>query len=295
MQTLSGGPNTAKGVVPFVRRLVRVVSDLPSFSRTTKTISSNAQAVREVLLRAREPAPLVFRDLPLACGLDPFTSSGAPVPERVEAYVQHLRAAIREVQMAYPALLDTIETSLRASMALPVESREMRQELAIRAALLLPVATDVQLKAFLLRATDQDMPREEWLVSMGTLLGGKPPEAWHDRDSDQAAFAMRLLAQRFSSLESMVVGLGLRAGRTLPNLLRVAVTHLGQSDSERTVTLRANDDERIREVAARLKAVTDSAAASLPRDGVLAALGILVQDIIGEINAVHTKTRGMDA
>ncbi len=295
MQTLSGAPNSSKGVVPLVRQLVRVVSDLPSFSRTTKTISAKAQAVREVLLRAREPAPLVFRDLPVACGLEAFSSSGSPAPERVEAYVQELRGAMREVQLAYPTLLDSIETSLRAALGLPADSREMRQELAIRAALLLPVATDVQLKAFLIRATDQDMPRDEWLVSMGTLLGGKPPEAWHDRDSDQAGFATRLLAQRFSSLESMVVGLGVHPDRNAPNLLRVAVTHLGQSDSERTVTLRSGEDDVVRALAARLKAVTDGMAASLPRDGVLAALGLVVQDIIGELNAGRATRRGIDA
>lgn len=296
LQTLSGAASGAKGVVPFVRQLVHVVSELPSFSRTTRTISPMAQAVREVLLRAREPAPLVFRDLPVACGLTPFAPKGTATPEQVEAYVRELRGAIREIQLAYPALLDTIETSLRAALALPEDSGAMREELAARASLLLPVATDTQLKAFLIRATDHDMPRDEWLVSMGTLLGGKPPESWHDRDSDQAGFAMRLLAQRFASLESMVVGLGVRVDSHVPALIRVAVTHLGQSDSERTVPLRSGDEELVQAVAAQLKAVTDSAAGSLPRDGVLAALGLVVRDIIGELNSGgQTMSRGMDA
>lgn len=295
MQTLSGTPNGSKGVVPFVRQLVRVVSDLPSFSRTTKTISPTAQAVREVLLRAREPAPLVFRDLPVACGLIPFAPKGAATPEQVDTYVGALRAAMRELQLAYPGLLDTIETSLRAALALPEDSAAMRQELAARSSLILPVATDAQLRAFLIRATDHDMPRDEWLVSMGTLLGGKPPESWHDRDSDQAGFAMRLLAQRFASLESMVVGLGVQADSNMPELIRVAVTHLGQSDSARTVPLRTGDESMVHAVAAQLKVVTDSAAASLTRDGVLAALGLVVRDIIGELNDGLAQRREMNA
>src|SRR5262249_32916437 len=79
IQMLSTGTQAPlSGVVPIVRQFVRVARELTDFARTTKTIAPKAQAVREALLRAREPAPLLFHELPVACGRPSFEAKGPP-------------------------------------------------------------------------------------------------------------------------------------------------------------------------------------------------------------------------
>ena len=64
------------GIIPVVRALARTVRELPHYARTTQSVSPSARAVRDVLLRAKEPGPLLFTELPRACGHAPFTADG---------------------------------------------------------------------------------------------------------------------------------------------------------------------------------------------------------------------------
>jgi hypothetical protein len=286
IQTLSTGTKApASGLVPIVRQFVRVARDLTDFARTTKTISPKAQAVRDVLVRAREPALLLFQELPVACGRPPFDAKGVPSEADVEAFVDELRGAIRELQTAYPNLLDTIEDAIRTGLNLPNDPSRLRRELADRAERLLPVAVEPQLKAFLLRASDEELGRDEWLVSLGTLLGNKPPESWHDRDIEQMRLALGLVCRRFASLESMVIGPATTPTPENPPLLRVTVTQPGQLEQERVVPLRPADEALVNSVCNQLRAIADSATASLPREAIVAALGLVARDIIAEINS----------
>jgi hypothetical protein len=280
----AGGKAPLSGLVPIVRQLVRVVPDLTDFARTTKTVSPRTQAVRQALIAAREPAPLLFEDLPVACGRPPFEPKGAPAEKDVASFVDELRSAVREMQQAYPALLDTIEEALRNGLSLPRDTRELRHELTKRAERLAEVAVDTQLKAFLLRAGEEDMPRDEWLVSVGTLLGGKPPNAWHDRDVDQMRLTLGHICRRFASLEAMVIDRDGSAGTDDLALLRVAVAQLGHAEQERVVPLRAADMPLIESVCSQIRDLAQSAAASLPREAIISALALVTRDMIAELN-----------
>jgi hypothetical protein len=297
MQTLTkGAKESSAGVVPIVRQFVKVVRELTDFARITKTISPKAQAVREALLRARDPGPLLFNDLPLACGRPAFDASSAPSESDVELFVEELTVVIREINLAYQTLLDSIEDAIRTGLNLPGDPLRLRRELADRAERLLPVAIDAHLKAFLIRAGDEDLARDEWIVSVGTLLGGKPPESWHDRDIDQMRLTLGLVCRRFASLESMLIGPGTTPTPNDPPLLRVTVTQPGQLEQERVVPLRYADEALVASICTQIRAVADSAAASLPREAIVAALGLVARDIIAEINGQgHTPGREVSA
>jgi hypothetical protein len=119
----TGAKAPLSGLVPIVRQLVRVARDLTDFARTTKTVSPKAQAVREALLRAKEPAPLLFHDLPIACGREQFDAKGAAAEGEVEAFVEELRACVRELQRAYNDLLETIEDAVRTGLSVDFAPR----------------------------------------------------------------------------------------------------------------------------------------------------------------------------
>lgn len=284
-EMLSSGSDTLpSGAVPIVRRLVRVVHELTGFARTTQMVSPRAQAVRDALLRAREPVALLFEDLPVACGLSPFEEDGRDPATSTEAFVEALRAAIQELQLAYPRLLDAIEDALRAGLSLPADPAEVRRELTGRGLRLLPAAVDPQLKAFLIRATSADLPRQEWLVSMGTLLAGKPPESWHDRDIAQMERAIDAIQPRFASLEAALVRADTTPVPIDPTLIRVAVTQPGQMEQERVLAFRPAEEAFVASLVAEIRALTADAG-DARREAVAFALARMTREVIAELGS----------
>ena len=59
-------------LLDLVKNLCLFVAQLPAYVRTTKRLSPAALAVRQAILEAREPAKLLFTDLPRACGFEPI-------------------------------------------------------------------------------------------------------------------------------------------------------------------------------------------------------------------------------
>ena len=89
-------------LLDVVRGLVRFVASLTPYARRTLRISERARDIREALVRAREPAQLVFDELPAACGCPTFGLNQAAAPERVDEFVGPLQAGLCEMRNALP-------------------------------------------------------------------------------------------------------------------------------------------------------------------------------------------------
>jgi hypothetical protein len=278
LQSLVGGKGDYRfSVVPLIRHVVRFMRELPDFSRNTRQVSDRTQGIREAVLRAQEPAPLLFRDLPKALGMDAFAVDRPADEQKADAFIASLKASLRELQVAYPNLLNTIERLLTSTFGLSKE--EFRTELVARSKRMMPVAVETQLKGFLVRSSDDSLDREGYLVSLATMLVGKPPENWHDRDLDQLRVASALIARKFHSLESLTI-----AGMPTDTpdgmqLLRLSITQSGVAEKEGVVALREADQAALVDLSARLREALSSARATSP-DLVLAALALLVGDLL---------------
>lgn len=55
-------------LLDVVRTLCQFIAQLPEYARNTKRPRDQVQAVRDIILQAREPVLMVFHDLPTACG-----------------------------------------------------------------------------------------------------------------------------------------------------------------------------------------------------------------------------------
>src|SRR5438132_1051711 len=81
-----------------VRPLMRFLGCLRNYTRLTSNLPENAIRVREALLRARDPAALLFGQLPEACGCEPFGRDRYVSDDDAERFVRILKGSLKELQ-----------------------------------------------------------------------------------------------------------------------------------------------------------------------------------------------------
>jgi hypothetical protein len=99
----SGKPD----VLDVVRPLCVFAAQLPPYTQKTNNFVTITSAVRNVLLNAREPAALLFKELPEACGFGDFTKDGRSHRD-IDLFVASLKSSIEELRAAYPNLRASI-------------------------------------------------------------------------------------------------------------------------------------------------------------------------------------------
>ena len=270
-------------LLDIVRGLVRFVAGLPPYARRTLRISQWARAIREALVRAREPAQLVFEDLPAACGCPPFGLAEKADRHRVADFVGALEAGLREIQGAYPALIERACATLAEHLSLPNAQADLAEELRSRAGQLGEVAVEPMLKSFVLRASDEALEPDDLLTSLLTQLANKPPPEWADADEDQFVVRVAHVARAFRGAESLLVGADGAAGEQA--LLRLAVARRGRPERDRVLPLRTADEARVAALRDRILDTvmkTRDETAARDRDQALAALALAAETLIDD-------------
>jgi len=190
-------------ILDLVRPLCIFAAQLTPYAKKTRTASPTAAAVRAALLESREPATLLFRQLPEACGFPPFTTATRTKPNEVDHFVSSLKSALDELKMSYPRLQERMKTDLLEAFSLTISFRTARSTLAERANSCVPLVTEPRLKAFCNRLRDLELGDAEWLESLGSLLCSSPPPRWTDVDVDRYSQEISQFASRFRRVESI--------------------------------------------------------------------------------------------
>ena len=272
-----GLPATTDQPLPVAIRLLRHVHDLPPVVRKTGRLSEATTAVREALHRATDPTALLFESLPVACGVGPFIGEEVEAG-RVERFVERLQAALRELAGAYDALLADVSAAFADALGLRAAAPDgRRHELAARARTLLPAATDLGLRAFLVRATDEILDTTAWTESLAALLARRPPAQWDDEDRGRFRSALRETADAVFKLEPLAYSLaddGDDDGAV--RHVRLFVKTLREDEADGVVHVHPEDDALVDDLHARLAEALDAADATA--DVALAALSRLVAE-----------------
>jgi hypothetical protein len=282
-EEMTGSEDAAnQGPLVLVRQFVKLVQDLPAYTRNTRELSPNAIQVRDSILRAKEPGALIFKDLPLACGFEPLSASKTKALS--DGLVTALLNAMKELRSAYPRLLDTIRIQMQRALALPSEAAQARKELCARARQLSSLAADPQLKTFLVRAADESATLDAWTASLATYLGGRPPESWSDPDMQRMSVQLTMITRKFTALESAFLEhqqAGLPEGAVA---VRVSVTEAGQSEAERVVIVREDARANVIALVDRLRQAVQAEQADSPPETVVAGLAQLLKQLITEMS-----------
>ena len=243
-------------ILDVVRTLCQFAGRLPEYTRRTSVLGSQTLAVREALLSAREPGPLLFKELPRALDMAPFAPGEPADRVRVQRFVSGLREAIDDLRAAYQELIGRIIRRVASAVGNAGETLD-RARLAQRAASVSLVAREPRLRTFALRLRDPGLSDEAWAEALASFVVAKPPKQWSSADEARFADEVGALAELFHRVEATAFGHG---GSTAPatEAVRVSLT-------------RADGVERVRVVQ------PESSGAEPPEDLVRAASARLPQ------------------
>jgi hypothetical protein len=250
-------------VLDIVRPLCIFVAELPEYSRLTATVSVETRKVRDAILSAREPGVLLFKDLPLALGIEPFASEEESKPrspkvssERVHEFVGKLKGALDELKIAYPALKDRIRQRIASEFEGGTSSasfQDLRDSLSERCESLVLNIRDIDLKAFCLRLIDSHLPESDWLESVGSYVANTPPLRW--KDGDEAIFDEKLTQQVQKLLRIESVNFKPGNHDTKATAMRIAITARDGEERDRVVYLNRDEEKEAKQTEAAISKI----------------------------------------
>jgi hypothetical protein len=233
--TKSGKPD----VLDVVRPLCVFAAQLPPYTQKTNSLVAATLAVRNVLMNAREPAALLFKDLPEGCGFGDFTKDGKSHRD-IDLFVACLKSSIDELRAAYPNLRERIRRELLDFFEIGESNAKFRELLSERANAVLLSVTEPRLKAFCYRLSDRELGLPEWLDSLGSMVCSVPPSRWVDTDVLKFSQELALICSQFRRVEKLAFGT--RGDANYTASLRLAITQSTGTEADRIVHIRKEDE-----------------------------------------------------
>ncbi|MFC1995036.1 hypothetical protein ACFLVK_01355, partial [Chloroflexota bacterium] len=231
--------NQENSILDVVRPLCVFAAQLPAYTHKTKSLSTHALAVTKSLLNAREPVVLLFRDLPMACGFEEFSSKESPNGKDAERFVITLKETLEELNATYPELLNKMRTAILGTFDFPGPFSKVRDKLASTAERMLVAVKEPRLKAFCLRLVDKNLTETQWLESLGSFICSKPPSKWTDIDVDQFYEELGQLVQQFKRVESIIFS---KTRTSQGTAVRVSVTRRDGTEVEEVVFIDPDEE-----------------------------------------------------
>lgn len=170
------------------RGLVSLIVGLPEWTKRTLTVSTRAQEVRRMLLRANDPHKVLFTDLP--------TLLEANDPKQIN---ERLTEVTDELTGSYQTMLYRVRQHVLNALD---HTERPLQELRERATTVKGITGDLRLDAFAARLelADENDAVIEGLISLAV---SKPSTQWVDRDIDAAMSTLAGWAVDFRKVEAM--------------------------------------------------------------------------------------------
>ena len=190
-------------LLTVVTPLMRAIAQLPKYTLATQELRDNAKNLRKVVLNAREPDELLFKQLPEAFGYPAFGEEMTTDAKAISEFFRTLRDALSELEQAYDILLNSVERLLAEAFGLTPTSEKLRAELVKRAEPLLAVTIEMDLKGFLIQVCSTGHDFSSWLEAIATYLAKKPPSAWIEADKAQFEINLSQIARKFRHFEAV--------------------------------------------------------------------------------------------
>ena len=285
-----GAPSAAHRnatILAVVRPLVRFATNLPTATQRTRQLSASALAVRDALLRAREPDSLLFAELPAACGLPPIGPGQGEDSDRAVPFRAALVAALRELQTFHERRRQECGRILNVAFNTSADSGTLRRHLRRRVASLLNQPLEDGLRAFSNAAANDSLNDDDWLEAVVTVISERPLRTWTDEDAASFEVIAADLARRFKNLESIQSAIGQASDGD--EVRRISLTLQDGQDRHRVVWISSGDRAKLADTANAL-AATLMTLSPTQREAVLALLADTVLNSDEAATAVALDT-----
>lgn len=266
-------------LLDVIRTLSTFAAQLPEYTRRIPTLPEPAKSVRDALFSAREPATLIFKTLPVACGFDPFLEDGPSNAEEGRLFVNLLQEATESLRATYPQLLKRIRHQIAFGLK-DGTFRPERTQVAQRASLVSSVAREPRLQAFARCLADRTLSDESWAERVGSFVVSKPPARWTAADEIKALNEIDVLAAQFCRFEATIFEGD--DSEPLVNAFRLGLTNGDGTELAKVVRVRQKDEAAVQELAAKVEEVLAEA-----NDLQLAAISKALWRILGNDDQVE--------
>jgi hypothetical protein len=249
---LFGQPTPARGesLLSVVKPLFRFLRKLPTYCQTTTRLSARTVKVRTVLLHAKEPDHLLFRELPEACGMEAFDTAESD-GIRSKQFFDALRASITELQRAYEDLLRDLQDLLFRAFDQPA-----RKKLESRAQAVAAYCVEPRLKAVVNHIANQHMDDTLWIEAIATTVVGKAPKSWSDDDRIRFEIGLAEMSRNIRHLEALLYEERKRldAGKRLEEIFRIGVADRNSMEVGAVVVVEKHEQKHFVEAVVELQA-----------------------------------------
>ena len=230
-------------LLDIVRPLSVFAAQLPEYTRRNSNLSEPAKSVRDALLAAREPATLVFEDLPLACGLDPIPMSGTPNYKLGQRFVAELQSATLSLRDTYPQLLERIRHQIILGLG-DGNSPPDRDQVTRRASRISLAAVEPRLQGFARCLADSVLADDAWAERVASFAVAKPPAQWTTADENEAIGQIAMLSAMFCRLEAIVFDSD--DGHSNDDAFRLGLTRKDGVEVAKVIRVREEDEASVR-------------------------------------------------
>ncbi|MEU9890131.1 ATP-binding protein [Sphaerisporangium sp. NPDC051011] len=180
----SRGSRRNIALLSLARGLLDYARILTPYGRQTRNISQQAAAVRDALIRTRDPDDMVFSALPKAVGLSPITLNEPRDETRAKDYVQRLSSSLTELSAITNDLRAGVIANLAESFRLSADLPTLRKDLAARARGFADTMLESQLKGLVSIALNDVLTDEDWLDPLVIRISGTALNNWTDAQAD---------------------------------------------------------------------------------------------------------------
>ncbi len=190
-------------LLSVVKPLYQFVSKLPKYTKQTKNMSSEAQAVLKALQQTKEPDELLFVELSTACQLSPIGKSEQDDSKIAKTLSQKLVKALKEINTAYDQMLKNCQKLLYDAFGVHDQETRLREDLRVRAKYISGKCVESVLNRFTQAAIDTTYTDQQWLEALVMIVGDKPAESWQYLDLTEFEIKLSDIARRFKNLEAL--------------------------------------------------------------------------------------------
>ncbi len=232
-------------LLDVVRPLTIFAAQLPEYTQKHPHLEEPAKRVRDALFSAREPAPLIFETLPVACGLEPFAYEGSSEHTMGRQFVATLEYSLRTLGSTYPGLLERIRKHVFSGLGTEVTDFS-RGEVAKRAQRIVLFAGEPRFESFARCLADSALTEDAWAERVGSFVVSKPPSRWTYAEENRAMAEIDILTATFRRVEAIIFEEIAEEADT--TAVRLALTNKDGSEAAKVVRYRANDESAVRDL-----------------------------------------------